>query len=89
MDAAELKEIQTPIKARYRDDPDAAIITLKAQGAIGEGVTCSVETGLTASDSVGGDGFETATGWRAGAGGPDRSPRKESERLQVWLLLKE
>ena len=45
MDAEELKELQTPIKARYRDDPDAAIITLKAQGAIGEGVTCSVETG--------------------------------------------
>ncbi len=45
MDAAELKELQTPIKARYRDDPDAAVITLKAQGAIGEGVTCSVATG--------------------------------------------
>ena len=45
MNAAELKELQTPIKARYRDDPNAAVITLKARGAIGEGVTCSVETG--------------------------------------------
>jgi len=58
MDAAQLKEIQTPIKARYRDDPDAAIITLKAQGAIGEGVTCSVETGRALVEA----GLHPATG---------------------------
>ncbi len=58
MDAAELKELQTPIKARYRDDPDAAIITLKAQGAIGEGVTCSVETGRAHVEA----GLHPATG---------------------------
>ena len=58
MDAAELKELQTPIKARYRDDPDAAIITLKAQGAIGEGVTCSVETGRALVEA----GLHPATG---------------------------
>ncbi len=58
MDAAELKELQTPIKARYRDDPDAAVITLKAQGAIGEGVTCSVETGRALVEA----GLHPATG---------------------------
>jgi uncharacterized OsmC-like protein len=58
MDAAELKELQTPIKARYRDDPDTAIITLKAQGAIGEGVTCSVETGRALVEA----GLHPATG---------------------------
>jgi uncharacterized OsmC-like protein len=58
MDAAELKDLQTPIKARYRDDPDAAIITLKAQGAIGEGVTCSVETGRALVEA----GLHPATG---------------------------
>jgi uncharacterized OsmC-like protein len=58
MNAAELKELQTPIKARYRDDPDAAIITLKAQGAIGEGVTCSVETGRALVEA----GLHPATG---------------------------
>jgi len=58
MDAAELKELQTPIKARYRDDPDAAIITLKAQGAIGEGVTCSVDTGRALVEA----GLHPATG---------------------------
>ncbi len=45
MDAAELKKIQAPIKARYRDEPEAAIITLSAEGALGDEVTCSVETG--------------------------------------------
>ncbi len=58
MDAAELKELQTPIKARYRDDPDAAIITLKAHGAIGEGVTCSVDTGRALVEA----GLHPATG---------------------------
>jgi uncharacterized OsmC-like protein len=58
MNAAELKELQTPIQARYRDDPDAAVITLKAQGAIGEGVTCSVETGRALVEA----GLHPATG---------------------------
>ncbi len=58
MNAAELKELQKPIKARYSVDPDAAIITLKAQGAIGEGVTCSVETGRALVEA----GLHPATG---------------------------
>jgi uncharacterized OsmC-like protein len=58
MDAAELKELQTPIKARYRDEPEAAVITLKAQGAIGEGVTCSVDTGRAMVEA----GLHPATG---------------------------
>ncbi len=58
MKAAELKELQTPIKARYRDDPDAAVITLSARGAIGEGVTCSVETGRALVEA----GLHPATG---------------------------
>ena len=45
MEASKLKALQAPIKQRYRDDPDAALITLKAEGCIGEGVTCSVSTG--------------------------------------------
>jgi uncharacterized OsmC-like protein len=45
MEASELKEIQAPLKARYREEPEAALITLRAAGAIGEGVTCSVDTG--------------------------------------------
>ena len=45
MNAEELRGLQAPLKDRYREQPDAALITLKAEGRIGEGVTCSVQTG--------------------------------------------
>ena len=67
MDAAELKEIQAPIKAQYRENPEAAVITLKAEGAIGEGVTCSVETGRALVEAglhpaTGGSGLHACSG---------------------------
>ena len=58
MDATELKDRQAPIKARYRDEPEAAVITLTAEGAIGEGVTCSVATGRALVEA----GLHPATG---------------------------
>lgn len=58
MDAAQLKELQAPIKAQYHEDPEAAVITLKAEGAIGEGVTCSVATGRALVEA----GLHPATG---------------------------
>jgi uncharacterized OsmC-like protein len=45
MDGAQLKAAQAPLKEHYRDQPNAALVTLHANGAIGDGVTCSVETG--------------------------------------------
>src|SRR5437870_3666036 len=45
MEVTDLKSIQAPLKARYREEPKAALVTLRATGSIGEGVTCSVETG--------------------------------------------
>src|SRR5258707_9084862 len=46
MDAAELRATQAPIKERYKSDPEAAVITLKARGSIeNEGIACKVETG--------------------------------------------
>jgi uncharacterized OsmC-like protein len=44
MDAEGLKEVQAPLKQRYRDDPDAALITLEADGSLDEGIACSVKT---------------------------------------------
>jgi uncharacterized OsmC-like protein len=41
----ELREIQGPIKDRYSEDPDAALITLEADGSLDEGISCSVDTG--------------------------------------------
>ncbi len=45
MEADELRAVQAPLKERYREAPAAAMVTLRAQGRIGEGVTCRVETG--------------------------------------------
>ena len=45
MDSEQLKAAQGPLKQRYREEPGAALLTLHARGSIGEGVTCSVETG--------------------------------------------
>jgi uncharacterized OsmC-like protein len=45
MNADELRALQAPIKDRYRTDAEAAVVTLRAEGRIGEDVSCSVETG--------------------------------------------
>ena len=60
MNSEELKSLQAPLKEKYREGPDA-IITIKARGKIGEGVTCNVETGRTLAKAglhlaAGGDG---------------------------------
>jgi uncharacterized OsmC-like protein len=58
MNSEELKKIQDPIKEKYREEPNAAIITLKAQGKIGEGISCKVETGKVLAEA----GLHPATG---------------------------
>ena len=45
MNADELRALQAPIKERYRADAESAVVTLRAAGRIGEGVSCSVQTG--------------------------------------------
>ncbi len=67
MDALTLKNIQAPIKQQYKDDPDAAVITLKASGKIGEGITCKVDTGAAIAEAglhpaTGGDGTSLCSG---------------------------
>jgi uncharacterized OsmC-like protein len=58
MNMDDLKTLQAPLKERYRSEPDAALITLKAEGRIGEGVTCSVQTGKALVEA----GLHPATG---------------------------
>lgn len=58
MDAQALKILQAPIKDRYRNEPDAAVVTLKAEGTIGEGLTCSVATSRALVEA----GLHPATG---------------------------
>jgi uncharacterized OsmC-like protein len=67
MDAAELKALQAPIKERYRETPDAALVTLRAEGTIGEGVTCSIQTSKALIEAglhpaTGGSGFQACSG---------------------------
>jgi uncharacterized OsmC-like protein len=45
MNAEELRAVQAPLKDRYREDPQAGSITLRAEGRLGDGITCKVETG--------------------------------------------
>jgi len=45
VNADELRALQAPIKERYRADAEAAVVTLRAAGRIGEDVSCSVQTG--------------------------------------------
>ena len=45
MNAEEIRTLQAPLKARYKEDPSAAVVTLRAEGNLGDGISCSVETG--------------------------------------------
>lgn len=58
MDASALRNLQAPLKERYKQDPASAIITLKATGNIGEGISCKVETGRAMVEA----GLHPATG---------------------------
>ncbi|MEI6677485.1 MAG: OsmC family protein [Mariniphaga sp.] len=67
MNSEELKKLQAPIKEKYRIQPDSAIITLRAQGKIGEGISCKVETGGALVEAglhpaTGGDGMLACSG---------------------------
>jgi uncharacterized OsmC-like protein len=67
VDSTELRSVQQPLKDRYRLDPDAALITLTAEGRLGEGITCSVATGRALVEAglhpaTGGDGLSACSG---------------------------
>ena len=66
-DAEALREVQAPLKRRYRDDPAAALITLEAEGELDEGIACSVQTGRALVKAglhagTGGDGLLACSG---------------------------
>lgn len=67
MNRDQLRAAQDPLKARYQDDPEAALVTLEADVSLGEGVTCSVGTGQALAraglhPASGGDGTELCSG---------------------------
>lgn len=58
MNAEELRALQGPLKERYRAEPATAVVTLRAQGKLGEGITCRVDTGRSLVEA----GLHPATG---------------------------
>jgi uncharacterized OsmC-like protein len=67
MDRDELRMTQAPLKERYQDEPEAALVTLSAAGTLGEGVSCAVNTGRALAEAglhpaSGGDGSLLCSG---------------------------
>ena len=67
MNAQELQTLQAPLKVRYKEQPQAALMTLRAQGLLGEGITCRVETGRSLVEAglhpaTGGTGLQACSG---------------------------
>lgn len=67
MDSTQLRAVQQPLKDTYRSDPAHAVITLRADGQLGESVSCSVATGRALAEAglhpaTGGDGTLACSG---------------------------
>jgi uncharacterized OsmC-like protein len=67
MNLTELKSIQAPLKEQYKLNPQSAIITLKAMGKVGEGISCKIETGKSIIEAglhpaTGGTGLQICSG---------------------------
>ena len=67
MDSAELRAVQQPLKDAYREDPEKAVVTLRAQGHLDDAISCSVETGRALAvaglhPATGGDGSLLCSG---------------------------
>jgi len=67
MNVTELKNLQAPLKEQYKSNPESAVITLKANGNLGEGISCKVETGRAMIEAglhpaTGGTGIQICSG---------------------------
>jgi uncharacterized OsmC-like protein len=67
MKSEELRNLQAPLKEKYRNQPQSAILTLKAEGRVGDGISCKVETGKALTEAglhpaAGGDGMLVCSG---------------------------
>jgi len=67
VDREQLRAVQAPLKQRYRDQPAAALVTLEARATLGEGISCSIQTGRAIAEAglhpaSGGDGSLLCSG---------------------------
>ena len=63
MTADELRSLQAPVKAQYRERPESALVTLHAEGRVGKNITCKIETGKARVEA----GLHPATGGDGGS----------------------
>ena len=66
MKAEELRALQAPLKTQYRERPESALVTLHAEGRLGENITCKIETGKARVEAglhpaTGGDGLSACS----------------------------
>lgn len=67
MKASELRQLQQPLKEKYKEQPETALVTLTAKSTLGEGITCKVDTGKAIAEAglhpaTGGDGMALCSG---------------------------
>lgn len=67
MQKDELRALQAPLKERYREEPEAALVTLSAESQLGEGISCTIQTGMTHVEAglhpaTGGTGLQACSG---------------------------
>jgi uncharacterized OsmC-like protein len=67
MQAEDLKKLQVPLKEKYRERPETAMITLSAEGQLGDGISCKVQTGKALvvaglHPATGGSGLQACSG---------------------------
>ena len=67
MDSTELKQLQAPLKEKYTHNPDTAVITMRAESHVSEGIACKVDTGRKLAEAglhpaAGGDGSQLCSG---------------------------
>ena len=67
MNSDQLRSVQEPLKGKYKEHPEEALVTLRAEGSLAEGIACSVETGRALVEAglhpaTGGDGSQACSG---------------------------
>ena len=67
MDSTALKQLQAPLKEKYTHNPDTAVVTMRAESHVSEGIACKVETGRKLAEAglhpaAGGDGSQLCSG---------------------------
>ena len=87
MDSQALKDLQAPLKQQYRDRPESAMVTLRAAGRLGEGLTCKLDTGRAMMKRLGIN--VQLRIFRATFAGPNTGTIVVTQEYPSWAALSE